>query len=86
MKSFVLLLACAAGALAVPAYAGSLASNDKPVVLAGARFCVGPACVGRDHDSDWRYRHSRQYHHHYRDDRGYGYDNDTERRDYRYGR
>jgi hypothetical protein len=88
MKSFALLLACGACLLTVPAYAASSAWTDNPVVLAGAHFCVGPACVGRSHDRDWRYR--REYHQHYRDDRGYGYDRDQgydrDRGDYRYGR
>jgi hypothetical protein len=90
MKSFAPLLACAACLLTVPAYAASSASTDNPVVLAGAQFCVGPACVGRSHDRDGRYRHGREYHQHYRDDRGYGYDRDQgydrDRGDYRYGR
>jgi hypothetical protein len=86
MRSFAPLLACTACLLTVPAYAGSSASTDNPVVLVGARVCVGPACVGRDHDRDGRYRHGREYHHHYGYDRGYGYGNDRDRGDYRYER
>jgi hypothetical protein len=85
MKSFALLLTCAACLLTVPAYAGSTSSDD-PVVLVGARVCVGPACVGRDHYRDGRYRHGREYQHHDGYDRGYGYDNDRDRGNYRYER
>ncbi len=55
---------------AFPALADSLSTTDKPVVLAGGQFCVGPGCVGRDQDRDWR---SRRH--------GYGYDRDYGCRD-----
>ncbi len=72
MKTLASILLLAAGLTAFPALADSLSTTDKPVVLAGGQFCVGPACVGRDRDrDDWRYRHRR----------GYGYDRDSGCRD-----
>src|SRR6266576_2202553 len=52
MKSFAPLLVCAACLAGMPATAGTLAAPDNPIVLAGAKFCVGPACVGRDRDRE----------------------------------
>ena len=65
MRTFASILAGAACLVAVPALAAPEAGPQKPLVLAGAEFCVGPACVGHD-DRDWRYR------------RHYGYDYDTD--------
>ena len=71
MKTLASILLLGAGLMAFPAVADSL-RTDKPIVLAGGQFCVGPACVGRDRDrDDWRYRHRR----------GYGYDRDSGCRD-----
>jgi hypothetical protein len=69
MKTFGSILVLGAALTAMPALADSLSTSDKPIVLAGGQFCVGPACVGRDRDRDWR-RH-----------RGYGYDRDRDCRD-----
>jgi hypothetical protein len=44
----------------MPAIAGTLAAPDNLIVFAGAKFCVGPACVGRDRDRE-RYRHGREW-------------------------
>ena len=72
MKTLASILVLAAGLMAVPAFAGSMSTTDRPVVLAGGQFCVGPACVGRDRDrDDWRSRHRR----------GYGWDRDSGCRD-----
>jgi hypothetical protein len=60
MKSFAPLLVCAACLAGTPATAGTLAAPDNPIVFAGSKFCVGPACVGRDRDRD-RYRHGREW-------------------------
>ena len=70
MKTLASILLVAASVTAFPALADSLSTTDKPIVLAGGQFCVGPACVGRDRDRDWRYRH-----------RGYGYDRERGCRD-----
>src|SRR6266516_794315 len=70
MKTLGSILVLTAALTAMPALADSVSTTDKPIVLAGGRFCVGPACVGRDRDRDWRYRH-----------RGYGYDRDSGCRD-----
>jgi len=70
MKTLASILLVAASVTAFPALADSLSTTDKPIVLAGGQFCVGPACGGRDRDRDWRYRH-----------RGYGYDRDSGCRD-----
>ena len=72
MKTLASILGLAAGLTAFPALAGSMSTTDRPVVLAGGQFCVGPACIGRDRDrDDWRYRHRR----------GYGWDRDYGCRD-----
>ncbi len=71
MKTLASILVIAAGITALPALADSMSTTDRPVVLAGGQFCVGPACIGRDRDRDWRYR----------DHRGYGYDRDYGCRD-----
>ena len=60
MKSFAPLLVCGACLAGMPASAGTLAAPDNPIVFAGAKFCVGPACVSRDRDRD-RYRHGREW-------------------------
>ena len=70
MKTLGSILVLTAALTAMPALADSVSTTDKPIVLAGGQFCVGPACVGRDRDRDWRYRH-----------RGYGYDRDSGCRD-----
>ncbi len=72
MKTLGSILVLGAALMAMPAVADPLSTSDKPIVLAGGQFCVGPACVGRDRDrDDWRYRHRR----------GYGYDRDSGCRD-----
>ena len=69
MKTLGSILVLGAALMAMPAIADSSSTTDKPIVLAGGQFCVGPACVGRDRDRDWRYR------------RGYGYDREQGCRD-----
>jgi hypothetical protein len=69
MKTLGSILVLGAALMAMPAIADSSSTTDKPIVLAGGQFCVGPACVGRDGDRDWRYR------------RGYGYDREQGCRD-----
>jgi hypothetical protein len=59
--------------VSIPASTVSAAVPDNPIVLAGEGACVGPLCVGRDHDRDWGYRHHRRF------DR----DRDFDRRHYR---
>jgi hypothetical protein len=58
MKAFASILALSAGLAAFPAFADSSTTNN-PLVLTGGHVCVGPACVGTDHD--WRYRHRYGY-------------------------
>ncbi len=54
MKTLASILLLGAGLMAFPAVADSL-RTDKPIVLAGGQFCVGPACIGRDRDrDDWK--------------------------------
>ena len=57
MKALASILALSAGLVAFPALAGPLSESNNPLVLTGGHVCVGPACVGRDRDDDWRYRH-----------------------------
>ena len=61
MKAFASILVLSAGLAAFPALADSLSPSEGSVVLTGGRLCVGPACVGRDRDRDWEYRHRRGY-------------------------
>jgi hypothetical protein len=61
MKTLGSILILGAALTAMPALADSLSTSDKPIVLAGGQFCVGPACVGRDRDRDWGYRHRHGY-------------------------
>jgi hypothetical protein len=61
MKTLASILVLGAALMAMPAIADPLNTSDKPIVLAGGQFCVGPACVGRDRDRDWGYRHHRGY-------------------------
>jgi hypothetical protein len=75
MKTLGSILVLGAALMAMPAIADPLSTSDKPIVLAGGQFCVGPACVGRDRDRDWGYRHHRGY------DRGYGWDRESGCRD-----
>jgi hypothetical protein len=77
MKTLGSILVLGAALMAMPAIADPLSTSDKPIVLAGGQFCVGPACVGRDRDRDWGYRHRRGY----AEDRGYGCRDVTIRRD-----
>ena len=60
MKLFAPLLVCAFCVVGMPASAETLTAPNNPIVLAGAKFCVGPACVSRDRDRD-RYRHGREW-------------------------
>jgi hypothetical protein len=69
MKTLGSILVLGAALMAMPAIADSLSTSDKPIVLAGGQFCVGPACVGRDRDRDYRHR------------RGYGWDRESGCRD-----
>jgi hypothetical protein len=55
MKTLGSILVLGAALMAMPAFADSSSTSDKPIVLAGGQFCVGPACVGRDRDRDWGY-------------------------------
>jgi hypothetical protein len=68
MKTFGSILVLGTALMAMPALADSLSTSD-PIVLAGGQFCVGPACVGRDRDRDYRHR------------RGYGWDRESGCRD-----
>jgi hypothetical protein len=61
MKTLASILVLGAALMAMPAIADPLNTSDKPIVLAGGQFCVGPACVGRYRDRDWEYRHHRGY-------------------------
>jgi len=82
MKMFAPLLVCAACALAAPSYAGTVTANENPIIKTGGEACVGPLCVGTDHD---RYRHE----HRYRDrdiDVDVYHHRDRGRGDYRYWR
>jgi hypothetical protein len=79
MKSFALLLVCAACLVGMPATAGTLTAFDNPIVLAGTKFCVGPACVSRDRD---RYRHGREWRGRDRDVEIYRYRHRRDRDDY----
>jgi hypothetical protein len=53
MKTLASILVLGTALTAMPALADPLSTSDKPIVLAGGQFCVGPACVGRDRDRDW---------------------------------
>jgi hypothetical protein len=53
MKTLGSILVLGAALIAMPAFADSSSTSDKPIVLAGGQFCVGPACIGRDRDRDW---------------------------------
>ena len=77
MKTLASILVLGAALTAMPALADSSSTSDKPIVLAGGQFCVGPACVGRNRDRDWEYRHHRGY----ARDRDYGCRDVTIRRD-----
>jgi hypothetical protein len=79
MKSFAPLLVCAACLVGMPATAGTLVTPDSPIVLAGGKFCVGPACVSRDRD---RYRHGREWRGRDRDVEIYRYRHRRDRDDY----
>ena len=68
MKTLGSILVLGAALTAMSALADPLSASDKPIVLVGGQFCVGPACVGRYRDRDWEYRHHRGY----AWDRGYG--------------
>jgi hypothetical protein len=61
MKTLGSILVLGAALMAMPAFADYSSTSDKPIVLAGGQFCVGPACIGRDRDRDWEYRHRRGY-------------------------
>jgi hypothetical protein len=76
MKTLGSMLVLGAALIAMPAFADSSSTSDKPIVLAGGQFCVGPACIGRDRDRDWGYRHRG-----YARDRDYGCRDVTIRRD-----
>ena len=74
--------------LTVPAHAQPLNDAEKPVVLAGAQFCIGPACVGQDYGRRYHY-YDRDYDRDGRYRRHYGYGRDYEyrrHRDYDYWR
>jgi hypothetical protein len=76
MKALASILVIGASLTAFPALADSTGPVGGSVILTGGEACVGPFCVGRDRDRDWRYRH-----HGYAYERGYGCRDVTIRRD-----
>src|SRR5262249_26164968 len=57
MKILASILVLGASLAAFPALADSTGPVGASVILTGGAACVGPLCVGRDRDRDWRYRH-----------------------------
>lgn len=57
MKTLASILILGTSLAAFPALADSTTSAGASVILTGGQACVGPLCVGRDRDRDWRYRH-----------------------------